>query len=163
MTKENNMTKLKLDKPLGGWSSLEVDDKDKHSHVTISYIDGDVATYILKELYKYLTFNSTYISLEFDGEEVGDQLVVVTGKSCCVWGNIYTSQGKAFDISAEDFIEQILNEIEKNLTEWASFNVFVMTDEEYNTELEKSKKRLKKLINKVRKELAIYRDTFNDL
>lgn len=154
------MTKIKLDKPLGGWSSLEVDDKDKHSHVTISYIDGDVATYILKELYNYLTFNSDYISLMFDGENVGDQLVVVTGKSCCVWGNIYTSQGKAFDISAEDFIEQILNEIEKNLTEWASFGIFVMTDEEYNIELEKNKKKLKKLINKVRKELLYYRDTF---
>ena len=157
------MTKIKLDKPLGGWSSLEVEDKDKHSHVTISYIDGDVATYILKELYKYLTFNSNYISLEFDGEEVGDQLVVVTGKSCCVWENIYTSQGKTFNISAEDFVEQILNEIEKNLTEWASFGVFVATDEEYDTELEKSKKKLKKLINKVRKELAIYKDTFNGL
>ena len=157
------MTKIKLDKPLGSWPSLEVDDKDKHSHVTISYIDGDVASYILKELYKYLTFNSEYISLMFDGENVGDQLVVVTGKSCCVWGNIYTSQGKTFDISAEDFIEQVLNEIEKNLAEWASFGVFVLTDEEYNTELEKSKKKLKKLINKVRKELAIYRDTFNDL
>lgn len=154
------MTKIKLDKPLGGWSSLEIDDKDKHSHVTISYVDGDVASYILKELYKYLTFNSTYISLEFDGENVGDQLVVVTGKSCCVWGNIYTSQGKAFDISAEDFIEQILNEIEKDLTEWASFGIFVMTDEEYNIELEKNKKKLKKLINKVRKELLYYRDTF---
>lgn len=157
------MTKIKLDKPLGGWSSLEVDDKDKHSHVTISYIDGDVATYILKELYNYLTFNSDYISLEFDGESAGDQLVVVTGKSCCVWGNIYTSQGKAFDISAEDFIEQILNEIEKNLTEWTSFGIFAMTDEEYNIELEKNKKKLKKLIKKVRKELAIYRDTFNGL
>lgn len=154
------MTKIKLDKPLGGWSSLEVDDKDNHSHVTISYIDGDVATYILKELYNYLTFNSDYISLMFDGENVGDQLVVVTGKSCCVWGNIDTSQGKTFDISAEDFIEQVLNEIEKNLTEWVSFGIFVMTDEEYNTELEKGKKKLKKLINKVRKELLYYRDTF---
>lgn len=63
------MTKIKLDKPLGGWSSLEVDGEDNHSHVTLSYIDGDVATYILKELYNYLTFNSNYISLEFDGEE----------------------------------------------------------------------------------------------
>lgn len=163
MTKENNMTKLKLDKPLGGWSSLEVDDKDKHSHVTISYVDGDVASYILKELYKYLTFNSTYISLEFDGEEVGDQLVVVAGKSCCMWGNIYETHCKTFNISPEDFIEQMLNEIEKNLTEWASFGVFVLTDEEYNTELEKSKKKLKKLINKVRKELASCRYTFNGL
>lgn len=157
------MTKLKLDKPLGGWSSLEVDDKDKHSHVTISYVDGDVASYILKELYKYLTFNSTYISLEFDGEEVGDQLVVVAGKSCCMWENIYETHCKTFNISPEDFIEQMLNEIEKNLTELASFGVFVLTDEEYNTELEKSKKKLKKLINKVRKELASYRYTFNGL
>lgn len=157
------MTKIKLDKPLGGWSSLEVDGEDNHSHVTLSYIDGDVATYILKEFYKYLTFNSNYISLEFDGEEAGDQLVVVTGKSCCVWVNIYEAQGKTFSISAEDFIEQVINEIEKNLIEWASFGVFVMTDEEYNTELKKSKRKLKKLINKVRKELASYRYTFNGL
>jgi len=37
------------------------------------------------------------------------------------------------------------------------------TDEEYYTELEKSKKKLKKLINKVRKELVEYRHTFNGL
>jgi len=49
------------------------------------------------------------------------------------------------------------------LKDWASFGVFVLTDEEYNTELEKSKKKLKKLINKVRKELASYRYTFNGL
>lgn len=157
------MTKIKLDKPLGGWSSLEVDDTDNHSHVTLSYIDGDVATYILKEFYKYPTFNSNYISLEFDEEEVGDRLVVVAGKSCCMWENIYETHCKTFNISPEDFIEQMLNEIEKNLTEWSSFGVFVLTDEEYNTELEKSKKKLKKLINKVRKELASYRYTFNGL
>ena len=122
-----------------------------------------MATYILKEFYKYLTFNSDYITLEFNGESVGDQLVVVTVKSCCVWGNIYTTQGKVFDISAEDFIEQVIDEIEKNLTEWASFNVFVLTDEEYGMELEKSKKKLKKLIKKVRKELAKYRYTFQGL
>ena len=58
---------------------------------------------------------------------------------------------------------QVINEIEKNLTEWASFNVFVITDEEYDIELEKSKKKLNKLISKVRKELARYRYTFNGL
>ena len=78
-------------------------------------------------------------------------------------GNIYTAQGKTFNISVEDFIEQVINGIEKNLTEWASFNVFVITDEEYNIELEKSKKKLKKLISKVRKELARYRYTFKGL
>lgn len=154
---------LELSKPVGGWSHLALEDDTTRGFVVVSYIDGDVATYILNEFYKYLTFNSDYISLEFDGEEVGDQLVVATGKSCCVWENLYTAQGKTFNISAEDFIEQVANEIEKNLTEWASFNVFVLTDEEYYTELEKSKKKLKKLINKVRKELVEYRYTFNGL
>ena len=144
-------------------SHLAIEDNNTRGYVTISYIDGDVASYILKEFYEYLTFNSTHITLEFDGENVGDQLVVVTSKSCCVWGNIYTAQGKTFNISVEDFIEQVINEIEKNLTEWASFNVFVLTDEEYDTELEKSEKKLKKLINKVRKELARYRYTFKGL
>ena len=154
---------LELSKPVGGWSHLALEDNTTRGFVVVSYIDGDVATYILNEFYKYLTFNSNYISLEFDGEEVGDQLVVATGKSCCVWGNIYTTQGKVFDISAEDFIEQVINEIEKNLTEWASFNIFVLTDEEYDIELEKSKKKLQKLIKKVRKELEEYRYTFNGL
>ena len=154
---------IELEKPLGGWSHLAIEDNNTRGYVTISYIDGDVASYILKEFYEYLTFNSTYITLEFDGENAGDQLVVVTGKSCCVWGNIYTTQGKVFDISAEDFIEQVINEIEKNLTEWASFNIFVLTDEEYDIELEKSKKKLQKLIKKVRKELEEYRYTFNGL
>lgn len=154
---------IELEKPLGGWTHLALEDDTTRGFVVISYIDGDVASYILNEFYKYLTFNSTHISLEFDGEDVGDQLVVVTGKSCCVWGNIYTTQGKVFDISAEDFIEQVINEIEKNLTEWASFNIFVLTDEEYDIELEKSKKKLNKLINKVRKELARYRYTFTGL
>ena len=154
---------LELSKPVGGWSHLALEDDTTRGFVVVSYIDGDVATYILNEFYKYLTFNSTYISLGFDGEEVGDQLVVVAGKSCCMWENLYTAQGKTFNISAEDFIEQVTNEIEKNLTEWASFNVFVLTDEEYYTELEKSKKKLKKLINKVRKELVEYRHTFNGL
>lgn len=157
------MVNVELKKPLGGWSHLAIEDNNTRGYVTISYIDGDVASYILKEFYEYLTFNSTHITLEFDGENVGDQLVVVTGKSCCVWGNIYTAQGKTFNIPVEDFIEQVTNEIEKNLTEWASFNVFVLTDEEYYTELEKSKKKLKKLINKVRKELVEYRHTFNGL
>lgn len=159
------MTKVivDLEKPCGGWSHLALEDDTTRGFVVVSYIDGDVATYILNEFYKYLTFNSDYISLEFDGEEVGDQLVVATGKSCCVWENLYTAQGKTFNISAEDFIEQVTNEIEKNLTEWASFNVFVLTDEEYYTELEKSKKKLKKLISKVRKELARYRYTFKGL
>ena len=148
---------IELEKPLGGWAHLALEDDTTRGFVVISYIDGDVASYILNEFHKYLTFNSTHISLEFDGEDVGDQLVVVTGKSCCVWENIYTTQGKVFDISAEDFIEQVINEIEKNLTEWASFNIFVLTDEEYNIELEKSKKKLNKLISKVRKELARYR------
>lgn len=152
-----------LSKPFGGWSKLTLMQDNTRGDISISWIDGDVATYILNEFYKYLTFNSDYISLEFDGEEVGDQLVVATGKSCCVWENLYTAQGKTFNISAEDFIEQVTNEIEKNLTEWASFNVFVLTDEEYYTELEKSKKKLKKLISKVRKELARYRYTFKGL
>ena len=154
---------IELEKPLGGWSHLAIEDNNTRGYVTISYIDGDVASYILKEFYEYLTFNSTHITLEFDGENVGDQLVVVTGKSCCVWGNIYTAQGKTFNIPVEDFIEQVINEIEKNLTEWASFNVFVITDEEYDIELKKSKNKLKKLINKVRKELEEYRYTFNGL
>ena len=154
---------LELSKPVGGWAHLALENETTRGYIVISYIDGDVATYILNEFYKYLTFNSNYISLEFDGEEVGDQLVVVTGKSCCVWENLYTAQGKTFNISAEDFIEQVTNEIEKNLTEWASFNVFVLTDEEYNSELEKSKKKLEKLIKKVRKELSEYRYTFNGL
>lgn len=154
---------IELEKPLGGWAHLALEDDTTRGFVVISYIDGDVASYILNKFHKYLTFNSTHISLEFDGEDVGDQLVVVTGKSCCVWGNIYTTQGKVFDISAEDFIEQVINEIEKNLTEWASFNIFVLTDEEYDIELEKSKKKLQKLIKKVRKELKSYRDTFSGL
>lgn len=157
------MVNVELEKPLGGWSHLAIEDNNTRGYVTISYIDGDVASYILKEFYEYLTFNSTHITLEFDGENVGDQLVVVTGKSCCVWGNIYTAQGKTFNIPVEDFIEQVINEIEKNLTEWASFNVFVITDEEYDIELEKSKKKLNKLISKVRKELARYRYTFKGL
>ena len=154
---------IELSKPIGGWSHLALEDDSTRGYVAISYIDGDVATYILKEFYKYLTFNSDYITLEFNGESVGDQLVVVTGKSCCVWGNIYTAQGKTFNIPVEDFIEQVINEIEKNLTEWASFNIFVLTDEEYDIELEKSKKKLQKLIKKVRKELEEYRYTFNGL
>ena len=154
---------LELSKPVGGWFHLTLEDDTTRGFVVVSYIDGDVATYILNEFYKYLTFNSNYISLEFDGEEVGDQLVVATGKSCCVWENLYTAQGKTFNIPVEDFIEQVINGVEQNLTEWASFNVFVLTDEEYYTELEKSKKKLKKLINKVRKELEEYRYTFNGL
>ena len=73
------------------------------------------------------------------------------------------NKGRIYNIKGPDFIEQVLNEIEKNLTEWASFNVFVITDEEYDIELEKSKKKLNKLISKVRKELARYRYTFTGL
>lgn len=108
---------IELEKPLCGWSHLAIEDNNTRGFITISYVDGDVASYILKEFYEYLTFNGTHITLEFDGENVGDQLVVVTGKSCCVWGNIYTAQGKTFNIPVEDFIEQVINEIEKNLTE----------------------------------------------
>lgn len=154
---------IELEKPLGGWSHLALEDDTTRGFVVISYIDGDVATYILNQFYKYLSFESTHILLEFDGENVGDQLVMGVGKSCCVWENAYTAQGTLFNISTEDFIERVTNEIEKNLTEWASFNIFVLTDEEYITELEKSKKKLKKLIKKVRKELAEYRYTFNGL
>ena len=157
------MTSINLEKPCGGWSHLAIEDDNKRGFVAISYIDGDVASYILKEFYKFLTFDSTHILLEFDGENVGDQLIMVAGNSCCVWENAYTVQCKTFNISVEDFIEKVINEIEKNLTEWASFNVFVITDEEYNIELEKSKKKLKKLLNKVRKELARYRHTFTGL
>lgn len=154
---------IELEKPLGGWTHLALEDDTTRGFVAISYIDGDVATYILNQFYKYLSFESTHILLEFDGENVGDQLVMVTGKSCCVWENAYTAQGKVFNISTEDFIERVTNDIEKNLTEWASFNIFVLMDEEYITELEKSKKKLKKLINKVRKELAKYRYTLNGI
>lgn len=154
---------IELSKPFGGWSKLTLMQDNTRGDISISWIDGDVSTYILKQFSKYLTFNSTHILLEFDGEEVGDQFVMVTGKSLCVWENAYTSQGKPFNISVEDFIEQVTNEIEKNLTEWASFNIFVITDEEYYVELEKSKKKLKKLISKVRKELEKYVEMFKDI
>lgn len=84
------MTKVivDLEKPCDGWSLLSLEDDNGSSNVVLSYIDGNIALNMLKKFYKYLTFNSTHITLEFDGENVGDQLVVVTGKSCCVWGNI---------------------------------------------------------------------------
>ena len=157
------MTSVELDTPLGGWSHLALEDDNKMGFVAISYIDGDVASYILKEFYKFLTFDSTHILLEFDGENVGDQLIMVAGNSCCVWENAYTVQCKTFNISVEDFIEKVTNEIEKNLTEWVSFNIFVITDEEYYVELEKSKKKLKKLISKVRKELEKYVEMIKDM
>ena len=60
-------------------------------------------------------------------------------------------------------IEQVLNAICENFVSWASFNVFGETEEEYYTELEKSKKTLTKWVKKVRKELKSYRDTFSEL
>lgn len=160
------MTSVELDTPLGGWSHLALEDDNKRGFVAISYIDGDVASYILKEFCKFLTFDSTHILLEFDGENVGDQLIMMAGKSCCVWENAYTVQCKTFNVSVEDFIEKVTNEIEKNLTEWASFNIFFIADNEYDSydiELESSKKKLNKLIKKVRKELKVYRDTFKGI
>lgn len=151
---------VELEKPCGGWSFLSLEDENGSSNIVLSYIDGNVALHMLKKFYKYLTFGSTHILLEFDGESVGDQLVMVTGQSCCVWENAYTAQGKTFNISVEDFIEQALNAICENFVSWASFGVFGETEEEYYTELEKSKKTLTKWIKKVRKELKSYRDTF---
>lgn len=159
------MTKVivDLEKPCGGWSFLSLEDEKDSGRVVISYIDGNVALHMLKKFYKYLTFGSTHILLEFDGESVGDQLVMVTGQSCCVWENAYTAQGKTFNISTEDFIEQVLNAICENFVSWSAFDIFVITDEEYEVELEKNKKILTKWIKKVRRELVIYRNTFNGL
>lgn len=71
--------------------------------------------------------------------------------------------GKIYDIKAPDFIEQALNAICENFVSWASFGVFGETEEEYYTELEKSKKTLTKWIKKVRKELKSYCDTFTEI
>lgn len=71
--------------------------------------------------------------------------------------------GKIYDIKAPDFIEQVLNAICENFISWSSFGILVESDEEYYSELEKNKKTLTKLIRKVRRELVIYRNTFNGL
>lgn len=72
-------TVVDLEKPCGGWSFLSLEDEKDSGRVVISYVDGNVALHMLKKFYKYLTFSSTHILLEFDGESVGDQLVMVTG------------------------------------------------------------------------------------
>ena len=149
------MVTVELYKPLGGWACLSLtDETGVDVDVSISYIDGDVVSYILKKCYRFLTFIEPYMMLEFDGEEIGNQLVILTDKKCFICENPYLlDKGKFFDIDANTFIKKIVDDIENNLTEWASFGIFVATDEEYYTELEKNKKKLKKLINKVRKEL----------
>ena len=115
------MISIELDTPLGGWSHLALEDDNKRGFVAISYIDGDVASYILKEFCKFLTFDSTHILLEFDGENVGDQLIMMAGKSCCVWENAYTVQCKTFNIELESNKKKLNKWIKKVRKELKSY------------------------------------------
>ena len=160
------MTKVivDLEKPCGGWSFLSFEDENGSSTVVLSYIDGNIAINMLKKFYKYLNNVESCILFEFDGESHGTQVVVVSEKECYVCGCLYDeNKGKIYNIKGPDFIEQIVNAICENFVSWASFDVFGETEEEYYSELEKSKKTLTKWIKKVRKELKSYRDTFSGL
>ena len=155
------MVNVELDKPCGGWSFLSLEDENGSSTVVLSYIDRNVAINMLKKFYKYLNNAEPCILFEFDGESHGTQVVVVSEKECYVCGCPYDeNKGKIYNIKGPDFIEQIVNAICENFVSWASFDVFGETEEEYYSELEKSKKALTKWIKKVRKELKSYRDTF---
>lgn len=157
-------TVVDLEKPCGGWSFLSLKDNNNSSEVVISYIDGNVALNMLKKFYKYLDNFEPYILLEFDGENHGTQVVMVSEKECYMCGCPYAGEhGKIYNIKAPDFIEQALNAICENFVSWSAFDIFVITDEEYEAELEKNKKILTKWIKKVRRELVIYRNTFNGL
>ena len=161
-----HMTKVivDLEKPCGGWSFLSLEDENGSSNVVLSYIDGNIAINMLKKFYKYLKNCKPCILFEFDGESHGTQVVVVSEKECYVCGCPYDeNKGKIYSIKGPDFIEQIVNAICENFVSWASFDVFGETEEEYYSELEKSKKTLTKWIKKVRRELVIYRHTFNGL
>lgn len=160
------MTKVivDLEKPCGGWSFLSLEDDNGSSNVVLSYIDGNVALNMLKKFYKYLNNAEPCILFEFDGESHGEQVVVISEKECYMCGCPYDeNKGKIYSIKGPDFIEQIVNATCENFVSWASFDVFGETEEEYYSELEKSKKTLTKWIKKVRKELKSYRDTFSEL
>lgn len=155
---------VELEKPCGGWSFLLLEDDGGSSNVVLSYIDGNVALNMLKKFYKYLKNFEPCILFEFDGESHGTQVVVVSEKECYVCGCPYDeNKGKIYNIKGPDFIEQIVNAICENFVSWSSFDVFGESDEEYYSELEKSKKALTKWIKKVRKELKSYRDTFTEI
>ena len=158
------MVNVELDKPCGGWSFLSFEDENGSSTVVLSYIDRNIAINMLKKFYKYLNNVEPCILFEFDGESHGTQVVVVSEKECYVCGCPYDeNKGKIYSIKGPDFIEQVTNAICENFVSWASFDVFGETEEEYYSELEKSKKALTKWIKKVRKELKSYRDTFSGL
>ena len=160
------MTKVivDLEKPCGGWSFLSLEDDNGSSTIVLSYIDGNIAINMLKKFYKYLNNIEPCILFEFDGESHGTQVVMVSEKECYMCGCPYDeNKGKIYSIKGPDFIEQVLNAICENFVSWSSFGILVESDEEYYTELEKSKKTLTKWIKKVRKELKSYRDTFNEL
>lgn len=158
------MVSVELDKPCGGWSFLSFEDENGSSTVVLSYIDGNIAINMLKKFYKYLNNVEPCILFEFDGESHGTQVVVVSEKECYVCGCPYDeNKGRIYNIKGPDFIEQIVNAICENFVSWASFDVFGETEEEYYSELEKSKKALTKWIKKVRKELKSYRDTFPEV
>lgn len=151
------MVNVELDKPCCGWSFLSFEDDNGSSNVVLSYIDGNIAINMLKKFYKYLNNAEPYILFEFDGESHGTQVVLVSEKECYVCGCPYDgNKGKIYNIKGPDFIEQIVNAICENFVSWASFDVFGETEEEYYSELEKSKKALTKWIKKVRKELKSY-------
>lgn len=155
---------VELEKPCGVWSFLSLEDENGSSNIVLSYIDGNIAINMLKKFYKYLNSCEPCILFEFDGENHGTQVVVVSEKECYVCGCPYNeNKGKIYNIKGPDFIEQIVNAICVNFVSWASFGVFGETEEEYYSELEKSKKILTKWIKKVRKELKSYRDTFSGL
>ena len=158
------MVNVELDKPCGGWSFLSLEDENGSSTVVLSYIDRNIAINMLKKFYKYLHNAEPCILFEFDGESHGTQVVVVSEKECYVCGCPYDeNKGKIYNIKGLDFIEQIVNAICENFVSWSSFGILVESDEEYYSELEKSKKILTKWIKKVRKELKSYRDTFSEL
>ena len=160
------MTKVivDLEKPCGGWSFLSLEDENGSSNIVLSYIDGNIAIKMLKKFYKYLKHCEPCILFEFDGENHGTQVVMVAEKECYMCCCPYDeNKGKIYNIKSPDFIEQIVNAICKNFVSWASFGILVESDEEYYTELEKSKKTLTKWIKKVRRELVIYRNTFSGL
>lgn len=158
------MVNVELEKPCGGWSFLSLEDDNGSSNVVLSYIDGNIAINMLKKFYKYLKNCEPYVLFEFDGESHGTQVVLVSEKECYMCGCPYAGgHGKIYDIKAPDFIEQIVNAICENFVSWSSFGILVEADEEYYSELEKSKKTLTKWIKKVREELKSYRDTFSEL
>lgn len=155
---------IELEKPCGGWSFLSLEDENGSSNIVLSYVDGNVALNMLRKFYKYLNNIEPCILFEFDGESHGTQVVLVSEKECYVCGCPYDeNKGKIYSIKGSDFIEQVTNAICENFVSWASFDVFGETEEEYYSELEKSKKALTKWIKKVRKELKSYRDTFSGL